>query len=78
MLYTTKPYIGGVRRASITRGMKAAAHVVWGRLDGMEADPGARHYYRKLGYELEGPYMVKWLTEDGRPPPNLVNKRIKR
>ncbi|ORZ34809.1 hypothetical protein BCR44DRAFT_115646 [Catenaria anguillulae PL171] len=25
---------------------------------------GTRDYYRKLGYELEGPYMVKWL--DGR------------
>ncbi|KAG6527983.1 hypothetical protein ZIOFF_010119 [Zingiber officinale] len=23
---------------------------------------GTRHYYRKLGYELEGPYMVKYLT----------------
>jgi elongator complex protein 3 len=23
---------------------------------------GTRHYYRKLGYELEGPYMVKFLT----------------
>jgi elongator complex protein 3 len=23
---------------------------------------GTRHYYRKLGYELEGPYMVKHLT----------------
>ena len=23
---------------------------------------GTRHYYRKLGYELEGPYMVKWLS----------------
>ena len=22
---------------------------------------GTRHYYRKLGYELEGPYMVKKL-----------------
>lgn len=22
---------------------------------------GTRHYYRKLGYELEGPYMVKFL-----------------
>ena len=22
---------------------------------------GTRHYYRKLGYELEGPYMVKDL-----------------
>jgi elongator complex protein 3 len=22
---------------------------------------GTRHYYRKLGYELEGPYMVKAL-----------------
>jgi elongator complex protein 3 len=22
---------------------------------------GTRHYYRKLGYELEGPYMVKQL-----------------
>ncbi|KAK4486130.1 hypothetical protein RD792_008798 [Penstemon davidsonii] len=23
---------------------------------------GTRHYYRKLGYELEGPYMVKYLA----------------
>lgn len=23
---------------------------------------GTRHYYRKLGYELEGPYMVKYLS----------------
>jgi elongator complex protein 3 len=23
---------------------------------------GTRHYYRKLGYELEGPYMVKQLS----------------
>ncbi|KAB2020324.1 hypothetical protein ES319_D07G060700v1 [Gossypium barbadense] len=23
---------------------------------------GTRHYYRKLGYELDGPYMVKYLT----------------
>ena len=23
---------------------------------------GTRHYYRKLGYELEGPYMVKTLV----------------
>ncbi|XP_063938204.1 elongator complex protein 3-like isoform X5 [Daucus carota subsp. sativus] len=23
---------------------------------------GTRHYYRKLGYELEGPYMVKYLV----------------
>ena len=22
---------------------------------------GTRHYYRKLGYEIEGPYMVKHL-----------------
>jgi elongator complex protein 3 len=22
---------------------------------------GTRHYYRRLGYELEGPYMVKML-----------------
>ena len=22
---------------------------------------GTRHYYRKLGYHLEGPYMVKFL-----------------
>ena len=26
---------------------------------------GTRHYYRRLGYELEGPYMVKQLG----PPP---------
>jgi len=25
------------------------------------AGVGTRHYYRKLGYELEGPYMVKYL-----------------
>ncbi len=23
---------------------------------------GTRHYYRRLGYQLEGPYMVKALT----------------
>ncbi|XP_039008080.1 elongator complex protein 3-like [Hibiscus syriacus] len=23
---------------------------------------GTRHYYRKLGYELEGPYMVKCIV----------------
>ncbi|EAR84763.3 ELP3 family histone acetyltransferase (macronuclear) [Tetrahymena thermophila SB210] len=28
------------------------------------AGVGTRHYYRKLGYHLEGPYMVKYL--DGR------------
>lgn len=25
---------------------------------------GTRGYYRKLGYELDGPYMSKWLLED--------------
>lgn len=25
---------------------------------------GTRHYYRKLGYELEGPYMVKLLISE--------------
>ena len=24
---------------------------------------GTRHYYRKLGYYLEGPYMVKELVQ---------------
>ena len=24
---------------------------------------GTRHYYRKLGYQLEGPYMVKDLPQ---------------
>lgn len=24
---------------------------------------GTRHYYRKLGYHLEGPYMVKYLVQ---------------
>lgn len=24
---------------------------------------GTRHYYRKLGYHLEGPYMVKYLVK---------------
>ena len=23
---------------------------------------GTRNYYRKLGYELDGPYMSKWFT----------------
>jgi len=27
---------------------------------------GTRHYYRKLGYELEGPYMVKYLAKTNR------------
>jgi elongator complex protein 3 len=26
---------------------------------------GTRQYYRRLGYELEGPYMVKWLKGGG-------------
>lgn len=26
------------------------------------AGVGTRHYYRKLGYKLEGPYMVKNLN----------------
>jgi elongator complex protein 3 len=25
---------------------------------------GTRHYYRKLGYELEGPYMMKELRPE--------------
>ena len=25
---------------------------------------GTRHYYRKLGFELEGTYMVKTLTRN--------------
>ena len=39
---------------------------------------GTRHYYRKLGYELEGPYMVKWLTEDGEKPPTSPKKKKRR
>lgn len=32
------------------------------------AGVGTRHYYRKLGYELDGPYMSKWLvSEEERP-----------
>lgn len=27
---------------------------------------GTRNYYRKMGYELEGPYMVKHLQEPGQ------------
>jgi hypothetical protein len=27
------------------------------------AGVGTRHYYRKLGFELEGPYMVKYLGD---------------
>lgn len=26
------------------------------------AGVGTRHYYRKLGYELQGPYMIKTLN----------------
>jgi hypothetical protein len=29
---------------------------------------------RRLGYELEGPYMCKWLTADGAPPPPRAKK----
>jgi elongator complex protein 3 len=29
---------------------------------GVISGVGTRHYYRKLGYELEGPYMVKYLA----------------
>ena len=32
---------------------------------------GTRHYYRKLGYQLEGPYMVKALG----PPPSRRRRR---
>ena len=31
------------------------------------AGVGTRNYYRKLGYELEGPYMVKHLEPFHRP-----------
>ena len=31
---------------------------------------GTRDYYRKLGYHLEGPYMVKLLNAD-EPEPTL-------
>ncbi|KAF0710186.1 Aste57867_5637 [Aphanomyces stellatus] len=30
----------------------------------LDAGVGTRHYYRKLGYELDGPYMSKYLTDD--------------
>ena len=29
---------------------------------------GTRHYYRKLGYHLEGPYMVKLLQASRQKP----------
>jgi elongator complex protein 3 len=32
---------------------------------------GTRHYYRRLGYELEGPYMAKVLG----PPPSRRRRR---
>jgi hypothetical protein len=32
---------------------------------------GTRHYYRKMGYRLDGPYMSKFLTENIW---NTVNK----
>ena len=31
---------------------------------------GTRHYYRKLGYHLEGPYMVKLLS----PAPSRLSR----
>ena len=34
----------------------------WSRKLAVISGVGTRHYYRKLGYELEGPYMVKWLS----------------
>jgi elongator complex protein 3 len=30
------------------------------------AGVGTRHYYRKLGYELDGPYMSKSLVDDSQ------------
>lgn len=30
---------------------------------------GTRHYYRKLGYQLEGPYMVKYLVQQQQQQP---------
>ena len=30
------------------------------------AGVGTRHYYRKLGYELDGPYVSKWLAPRGQ------------
>ena len=35
---------------------------------------GTRHYYRKLGYHLEGPFMVKQLI----PPPLRRRKHMQR
>lgn len=47
---------------------------------------GTRNYYRKLGYHLEGPYMVKSLVPgeyrsvfdwvDEKPPPSKVKISI--
>ena len=30
---------------------------------------GTRHYYRKFGYQLDGPYMSKMLYEDDEEKP---------
>lgn len=36
------------------------------------AGVGVRHYYRKLGYRLEGPYMVKELQAPPQSATDLV------
>ncbi|KAG6403411.1 hypothetical protein SASPL_135632 [Salvia splendens] len=48
---------------SVTDGLrleKKELYIVGSWLEGWKG-VGTRHYYRKLGYELEGPYMVKYL-----------------
>lgn len=34
------------------------------------AGVGTRHYYRKLGYELDGVYMSKWIVPVEDRPSN--------
>ena len=36
----------------------------------LRAGVGTRHYYRRFGYYLEGPYMVKMLTEAEHAAPD--------
>ena len=38
---------------------------------------GTRDYYRKLGYHLEGVYMVKSLTDDETAPAIVVCARLR-
>ena len=55
---------GGGGRKAWGRGYSSLAVIHW-RYDGVlccvTVGVGTRNYYRKIGYELDGPYMSKFL-----------------